>query len=125
MLVFNWSPSPRLAQHLRPIGCNRMSCGLFRLSHPNVAAACEATPRERGLFAILLVTLLVAPVLWAQSQVPPTTTSASKSAQSSQELAPTPGATGAADRAIPLPQIADRAEELDRWLREVTIRLTP
>jgi small-conductance mechanosensitive channel len=75
-----------------------------------------------GLLAILFVTLLVAPVLWAQSQLPP----ASKASTASSHGAPsTPATTGPADRAIPLPQIADRAEELDRWLGEVTDRLTP
>ena len=94
----------------------------------NAAAGCKDTLRKHpgGLLAILFVTLLVAPVLWAQSQLPPTTTSASKaSTESSQEAPSTPATTGPADRAIPLPQIADRAEELDRWLAEVTGRLTP
>jgi small-conductance mechanosensitive channel len=73
------------------------------------------------LLAILFVTLLAAPVLWAQSQLPP----ASKvSTESSQGAPSTPATTGPADRAIPLPKIADRAEELDRWLGEVTDRLT-
>jgi potassium-dependent mechanosensitive channel len=103
-------------------------CGLFRPSHLNTAAECEYTPGKHpgGKLAILLVTLLVAPVLWAQSQVPSTTTPASKpSTESSQEAPPTPATTGPTDRAIPLPQIADRAEELDHWLREVTARLSP
>jgi potassium-dependent mechanosensitive channel len=99
-------------------------CGLFRLSDFNAAAECRDTPRKHpgGLLAILFVTLLVAPVLWAQSSP----TSASKaSTESSGEAPSTPATTGPADRAIPLPQIADRAEELDRWLREVTDQLTP
>jgi potassium-dependent mechanosensitive channel len=103
-------------------------CGLFRLSHLNTAAECERTPRKHpgGLLAILLVTLLVAPVLCAQSPGPSTTTSASKpSTESSQEAPPTPATAEPADRAIPLPLIANRAEELDRWLREVIARLTP
>jgi hypothetical protein len=66
------------------------------------------------LLAILSVTLLVAPVLWAQSRT-----------ESSQEAPSTPATTGLADRAIPLPQIADRAAELDLRLKEVTERLTP
>ena len=103
-------------------------CGLFRLSLFNAAAACKDTLRRHasGLLAILLVTLLVAPVLWAQSKLPPTTTSASKaSTESSQEAPSTPATTGPADRAIPLPQIADRAAELDLRLKEITERLTP
>jgi small-conductance mechanosensitive channel len=74
------------------------------------------------LLAILFVTLLVAPVLWAQSQLPPPS---KVSTESSQGAPSTPATTGPADRAIPLPQIANRAEELDRWLGEVTDRLTP
>src|SRR5215471_21774000 len=98
--------------------------GSLHLSGFNTAAECKATLRKHpgGLLAILFVTLLVAPVLWAQSQLPP----ASKvSTESSQGAPSTPATTGPADRAIPLPQIADRAEELDRWLGEVTGRLIP
>jgi len=101
---------------------------LFHLSVLNAAAACEGALRKYagGLLAILFVTLLLAPVLRAQSQLPHGTTSASKArTESSQEAPSTPATTGHADRAIPLPQIADRAEELDRWLGEVTARLTP
>jgi len=68
----------------------------------------------------------VAPALWAHSQISPKTTSESKaSTESSQEAPATPATKGPADRAIPLPQIADRSEELDRWLGKVTDRLTP
>jgi potassium-dependent mechanosensitive channel len=101
---------------------------LFRPSDLNAVVGREDSSRRHagGLFAILFAILLVAPVLWAQSQGPPTTTSAPKAnTESSQEAQSTPAATGPADRAIPLPQIADRAEELDRWLREVTDRLAP
>ena len=100
--------------------------GLLHLSDLNAAAGCKVTLKQHpgGLLAILFVTLLVAPVLWAQSQLPPTTTSASKaSAESSQGAPSTPTTTGPIDRAIPLPQIADRAAELDRWLEEATDRL--
>jgi potassium efflux system protein len=102
-------------------------CGSFHLSVLNAAAACKDTLRKHvgELLAILFVTLLLAPVLCAQSQLPPANPSASKArTESSQEAPSTPATTGA-DRAIPLPQIADRAEELDRWLGEVTDRLTP
>jgi len=86
------------------------------------------TKREypRGLLLAIFSTLLVVPILWAQSQVPATTTSASNARTGSpQEAPPTPVTTGTADRAIPLPQIAYRADELDRWLREIMSRLTP
>ena len=103
-------------------------CGLLHLSDPNAAAGCEGTLRRhpRRLLAIVFVTLLVAPVSFAQSQLPPATTFASKASTGSSQEAPSATATtGPADRAIPLPQIADRADELDRWLGEVTDRLTP
>src|SRR5215472_3744941 len=101
---------------------------LFHLLVPNAAAACTHALRKyaRGLLAILFFTLLLAPVLRAQSQLPPETTAASKArTEPAQEAPSTSATTGPADRAIPLPQIADRAEELDRWLGEVTDRLTP
>jgi hypothetical protein len=100
-------------------------CGVIRFSDFNADAGCKDTRRKHpgGLLAILFVALLAAPVLWAQSQRLPTTTSASKAGtESPQEAASTPAITAPADRAIPLPQIADRAEELDRWLVEVTDR---
>ena len=74
----------------------------------------------------IFFTFLVVPISWAQSQVPAATISASKaSAESPQEAPPTPATTGPTGRAIPLPQIAYRADELDRWLRDITSRLTP
>src|SRR5262249_16048935 len=36
-----------------------------------------------------------------------------------------PPTTTVSDRSIPLPQITDRAEELERWLREITGQLAP
>src|SRR5215472_17003908 len=91
-------------------------CGLLRLSDSNASAGCKGTLRKHpgGSLAIVFVTLLLAPVLRAQSQLPPSQEAPSKSA-----------AAGPADRAIPLPQIADRAEELDRWLGEVADGLAP
>src|SRR5215472_3317238 len=102
-------------------------CGLFRFSVFNAATACTGTLRGHAsrLLTSLFVILLVAPVLSAQSQPPRATTSASKARTESSQEAFAPGTTEPADRAIPLPQIADRAEELDRWLAEVTEQLTP
>jgi hypothetical protein len=102
--------------------------GLFVRSALKEAVKSVNTKREYpcGMLLAIFFTLLVAPILWAQSQAPRTATSASKaSTESPQEAPATPATTGPADRAIPLPQIADRAEELDRWLREITSRLTP
>ena len=100
---------------------------IFVPTDPNAVAGYENVPRKHpGASLAILFTVLAAPVLWAQPQAPPTTTSESKAShESSQEAPSTPATAGPADRAIPLPQIADRAEELDRWLGEVIDRLTP
>jgi potassium efflux system protein len=102
-------------------------CGLFLRSVPKAAAKCVDITRQYPCEMLLaFFTLLVAPVLWAQSQVPAKTPPALKAGTESPKEAPsTPAANGPADRAIPLPQIVDRADELDRWLREITSRLTP
>ena len=102
--------------------------GLFVRSALKAAAKSVDTKGEYpcGMLLAIFFTLMAAPILWAQSQVPATTTSESKArTESPQEAPSTPATTEPADRAIPLPQIADRAEELDRWLREITRRLTP
>lgn len=71
-----------------------------------------------ALFAALLFPLL----LRAQPQSTSTPLPVSKSgAESSQQAVPASGAPAP----IPLPQIADRADELDRWLREITGQMTP
>jgi potassium-dependent mechanosensitive channel len=103
-------------------------CGLFVRSAFKAAVKSVETKREYpcGILLAIFFTLLVAPILGAQAEVPARTTSASKATtEPQQEATSTSATTGPADRAIPLPQIADRAEELDRWLREITSRLTP
>jgi potassium-dependent mechanosensitive channel len=102
-------------------------CGLFVRSAFKAAVKSVETKREYPCGILLaFFTLLVAPILGAQAEVPARTTSASKATtEPQQEATSTSATTGPADRAIPLPQIADRAEELDRWLREITSRLTP
>jgi small-conductance mechanosensitive channel len=63
----------------------------------------------------------------AQSQASPstTTTTAPETSPALQPEAPSPpAASEPANYAIPLPQIAGRAEELDRWLRDITGHLT-
>jgi potassium-dependent mechanosensitive channel len=98
----------------------------FVATDPNAVAGFENVPGKHASASLaILFTILAAPVLWAQSQAPPTTISGSRASNESQEAPSTPATTGPADRAIPLPQIADRAEELDRWLGEVIDRLTP
>jgi potassium-dependent mechanosensitive channel len=82
--------------------------------------------RPGGIVAVLLLTLF-AP-LWIQGQSQPITTRGTTlhtAPQAQQEAPSPPAAISPVDRAIPLPQIADRAEEMDRWLRESTGQLTP
>jgi len=78
-----------------------------------------------GMFdACLYMASLGLVALTAQAQmrpVPtPTVTAGTNSPQ--QQSPPT---TTVSDRSIPLPQITDRAEELERWLREITSQLAP
>lgn len=78
------------------------------------------------ILVCLLVTLFVAPQLPGQSQLLRTPgTTIQTAPQSQQEASSPPATSGQTDQAIPLPQIADRAEEMDRWLREITGQLTP
>src|ERR1700748_3884718 len=103
-------------------------CGLFVRSAFKAAGKSVETKKEFpcGILLAIFFTLLVAPILGAQAEVPARTTSASKATtEPQQEATSTSATTGPADRAIPLPQIAARAEVLDRWLREITRRLTP
>ncbi len=60
-----------------------------------------------------------------QSQTPPAQSNPSNSTKQSQESeVPVPPARST-DQTIPLPQIADRAEELDHLLREINSQLIP
>jgi len=78
----------------------------------------------------LILTLLLAPFILpapvVQSQTPKTSPVPSTTPTPPQQ-APAPAAAPAPppDQAIPLPQVADRAEELDRLLREISQQLTP
>jgi len=90
----------------------------------------EFLPAASGL-CLLAVTLLLAllspPMRGAQSQPPATTPSAPPNSASAPQVAGAPALTPVrpADRVIPLPQIADRAEESDRLLQEISSHLTP
>lgn len=77
--------------------------------------------------AILLTSSLVLVFPAAEPQALGTMPSAgqdnSKSPQGTQP--PTPAPPRSPDQPIPLPQVADRAEELDNLLREISTQLTP
>ena len=61
-----------------------------------------------------------------QSQTPPAQSNPSNSTKQSQESeVPTVPLARSTDQTIPLPQIADRAEELDHLLREINSQLIP
>lgn len=80
----------------------------------------------RGMLAGLFVTLLLPLFVWAQPQSPSTPEGVSKTTtEPSQQKPAVPAAPRPEDHSIPLPQIADRAEELDRWLRETIGQLAP
>jgi len=102
--------------------------GLFRRLFPGGGARCALTSvlGPCGLLVALSVALLLPLVSIAQSQTVPTLVpTTNPNPQLSQEAPSVPAITTPVDRAIPLPQIADRADELDRWLREITGELTP
>jgi potassium-dependent mechanosensitive channel len=61
-----------------------------------------------------------------QAQTPPSQSTPANSTKQSQEKdSPAVPPARQGDQAIPLPQIADRAEELDRLLREISSQLIP
>jgi potassium-dependent mechanosensitive channel len=62
--------------------------------------------------------------LWARSQTHPIPAPLQAAGSESPQQAPPTGPAEPAGRAIPLPQIADSADELDRWLRKITSQLT-
>jgi small-conductance mechanosensitive channel len=70
------------------------------------------------------VTLFLPPLLWAQSQSQSSPASKTSN-EPSHPASPTAAAPLPENRIIPLPQIADRAVELERWLREVTEQMAP
>jgi potassium-dependent mechanosensitive channel len=101
---------------------------LFRRSfhRGDAGRARTSTLNPWGTLAALFVTLLLPLHLWSQSQTNSTPTPGSKtSTESSQKVPPVSGTPVPEDHSIPLPQIADRADELDRWLREITGQLAP
>ena len=81
---------------------------------------------ESSFLAVALLYLFVPFVLSVQAQTPPAQsshTNGTKEQQASEVPAVTPA--NPVDQAIPLPRIADRAEELDHLLREISSQLIP
>ena len=76
------------------------------------------------LVAFSFATILGPLALWARSQRHPVPAPLPAAGSESQQQAPPTGTAEPAGRAIPLPQIADRADEVDRWLRKITSQLT-
>jgi small-conductance mechanosensitive channel len=76
---------------------------------------------------LLLFPFLAAPVRGAQTQTPAAIPSTSANNTKTPEGADAPvlNPADSTDSAIPLPQIADRAQELDRLLQEISSQLTP
>jgi potassium efflux system protein len=101
---------------------------LFRRSlHPGDAGrACTSALNPWKILAALFVTLLLPLLSWAQTKSISMPKPGPKTgAESSQQVPSASGTPVPEDHSIPLPQIADRADELDRWLREITGQLTP
>lgn len=100
--------------------------GLVRV--PNT----RSHPKARASQCFRLLGLLVSfvlPVPCVQAQTPAQSLLAPAPQptpqQQEQAAAPAPTPTPPSNQAIPLPQLADRAEELDTLLREITSQLTP
>jgi potassium-dependent mechanosensitive channel len=103
-------------------------CGSFQLSALRAARrdslASGVGPGLLGLVFLFTLFALLLPV--AQTQTLPATRSTSQDSPEPPQGAESPASTPGRpiDQAIPLPQIADRAEELDDLLREITSQLT-
>ena len=77
-----------------------------------------------GVLVVFPFATILTPAVWARSKAHPIPAqSRAAGSESPQQASPT-GAAGPAGRAIPLPQIADSADELDRWLRKIRSQLT-
>lgn len=99
-----------------------------RLASRAVARQFCAARASPCLVISALLFMIIAPLLWAGAQVqrPAATSSAANTAKSPQVTeAPSSSAVQPAYQPIPLPLIADRAEELDYLLREISSELTP
>jgi potassium efflux system protein len=80
----------------------------------------------RGMLAPLFATLFLPLFVRAQPQSPSTPEPVAKTTTEPLQQKPAaPAAPRPEDHSIPLPQIADRADELDRRLREIIGQLTP
>ena len=76
---------------------------------------------------LMLIFVLGPPVLLTRAQTPATIplTPRSNAKTAKEAEAPASSAPRSVGEAIPLPKIADRAEELDRLLQEISSQLTP
>jgi potassium-dependent mechanosensitive channel len=77
-----------------------------------------------ALVVFSFATILGPLALQARSQTHPDAAPQQAEGSESSQQAPPTGTAAPAGRAIPLPQIADSADELDRWLRKITSQLT-
>lgn len=101
------------------------------MSHIVIASAFRRSrlPHGVGIWARSLAPLMIAlallmPAAHGQAAAKKLLTSQAKSEPQKQPETPSP-APATADQLIPLPEIANRAGELDRLLREISAELTP
>jgi small-conductance mechanosensitive channel len=99
-------------------------------SHRISARAFTSEILDRHIHCFVVVALFFVPFAsffgGSQAQTPPVQSTPSISSKQSQENAgQAVPQTRSGDQTIPLPQIADRAEELDHLLQEISSQLTP
>jgi potassium efflux system protein len=108
-------------------------------THPNFLYRWIPSPRirncsgdgtgQRFLCATLLLVTMVLPLSATAAQIQPSTKKIHKvdatAQQREQQSPPAPSITTPDDHGIPLPQIADRAEVLDRLLQDISRQLAP
>jgi potassium efflux system protein len=99
-------------------------------SHRISARAFISEILDRHLHRFAVVALLFVPfasfIGGSQAQTPPVQSTPSNSpSQSQRNASQAVPPTRSGDQTIPLPQIADRAEELDHLLQEISSQLTP
>jgi len=102
--------------------------GCLRQSTSPAGVACRFGGRGGQGYAVVRLLLaafvLSTPVVEAQTQTKATAVQRASDAVQ-ESLSPAPSATQSPHQAIPLTQVAGRAEELDRLLQEISRQLTP
>lgn len=103
--------------------------GCFRQSTPPAGVAFRSDEKGMqgfsGVRLLLAAIVLSTSVVEAQTQTNATPVLSASETVAKESLSPAPSGSRSLDRAIPLTQVAGRAEELDRVLQEISKQLTP